>query len=255
MKKNHKLSVIIIAKNEEKEIEECFQSSLWADEVVLLDGGSTDRTLKIASRFPVRIVGQKVKRMDFAAWHNQAIKEAKNEWIFYLDADERLTPKLKQEIGGVLEKPKFSAYAVPRRNFLLGKELRFGGWYPDYQTRLFEKKKLKKWQGELHERPIFEGKLGYLKNPIIHLQPETIEPMLEKSIKWSAIEAQKLFEAQHPPVVWWRILRMSLTTLFDRLVKKQGFQDGTEGWIESIYQAFHTSLVYIRLWEKQKGYK
>ena len=102
-------------------------------------------------------------------------------------------------------------------------------------------------------RPAFgeEGELGHLKEPMIHLQPKSIEPMLEKSIKWSKIEAKLLYEANHPPVTWWRILRMGATTLFERLIKKQGFRDGTEGWIEAIYQAFHTVIIYMQLWEMQ----
>jgi glycosyltransferase involved in cell wall biosynthesis len=246
--------VVIIARNEEKDIKECFASATWADEIILIDGGSTDKTLEIAAQFPVKVVRQKVQEMDYAAWHNQGIGEAGHQWLFYLDADERFTPDLKKEIKEIIRKTKteYSAYAVPRRNFLLGKELHYGGWYPDYQIRLFKKSQLKKWVGPLHERPIFNGELGYLKGPMIHIQPETIEPMLQKSIKWSATEAKRLLEANHPPVVWWRILRMGATTLFDRLIKKQGFRDGTEGWIESIYQAFHTMIVYIRLWEMQR---
>jgi len=152
----------------------------------------------------------------------------------------------------VMRKTGNAAYAIPRRNFLLGKELHWGGWYPDYVERLFQRDKLKYWRGEVHEEAIFKGELGHLKEPMIHIQPDSIEPMLEKTIGWSEIEAKLLYEAAHPPVVWWRILRMGATTLFNRLIKKQGFRDGTEGWIMSIYQAFHTMIVYVQLWEKQQ---
>jgi hypothetical protein len=254
MAKN-KISVIINAKNEEKFISDCLESVKWADEVlVFINPDSTDKTKEVAQKFKTRIIEQKPREMDFAAWHNQGLKEAKGDWLLWVDADERITPLLKSEIQTLTTgyRSPFVAYAIPRRNFLLGKELKHGGWSPDYVKRLFKKKNLEKWVGELHEEPIFEGEMGYLKNPMIHLQPEKIGPALEKSIVWSGIEADLLFKADHPPVTWWRVLRMGATTLFDRLVKKTGFLDGTEGWIESFYQTFHTMIVYVRLWELQR---
>lgn len=262
MSKN-KISVLINGKNEEKFIDYCLESVKWADEVlVFINSDSTDKTEERARQFKVRIMEQKPREMDFAAWHNQGLKEAKNDWLLWVDADERIPPLLKEEILDVIRDTKYetrdqkyTAYAIPRRNFLLGKELKHGGWSPDYVKRLFKKKNLKKWVGELHEEPVFEGKMGLLKNPMIHLQPERIEPALEKSLIWSGIEADLLFKAKHPQITWWRVLRMGATTLFDRLIKKRGFLDGTEGWIESVYQSYHTIVIYLRLWGKQQGEK
>ena len=249
-----KIAVIINAKNEEDFIADCLESVKWADEtVVLLSKDSTDKTEKIARGFGTKIIEQESKEMNYAAWRDQGLKEARSDWLLWIDADERVSPLLRREIETVITNRQipFTTYAIPRRNFLLGKELHFGGWYPDFVERLFLRNKLKKWEGKLHERPVYEGQLGYLANPLIHLQPEKIEPALQKSINWSDIEAKLLFDSSHPPVTWWRVLRMGATTLFERLIKKQGFRDGTEGWIESIYQAFHTMVVYLRLWEKQ----
>ncbi len=254
MAKN-KISVIIGAKNEEEFIADCLESVKWADEIlVFINPDSTDKTEEIAHELKVRIIEQKPKEMNFAAWHNQGLKEAKGDWLLWLDADERITPLLKDEIQTLItdHQPPFVAFAIPRRNFLLGKELKHGGWSPDYVKRLFKKKNLKKWVGELHEEPVFEGEIGLLKNPMIHLQPEKIETAFEKSIAWSGIEAELLLKADHPKMAWWRVIRMGATTLFDRLIKKRGFLDGTEGWIESIYQGFHTMIIYLRLWELQQ---
>lgn len=251
-----KISVLIGAKNEEEFIADCLESVKWADEVlVFINPDSDDKTEEIARRFKVKIIEQKPREMNFAAWHNQALKEAGGDWLLWVDADERITPSLKDEILSTIRRTPYTCYAIPRRNFLLGKELKHGGWSPDYVKRLFKKKSLKKWRGELHEEPIFEGEMGYLENPMIHPQPERIEPALEKSIAWSGIEANLLLEANHPKVTWWRVLRMWVTTLFDRLIKKRGFLDGMEGWIESVYQAFHTMMIYLKLWELQKGGK
>lgn len=250
-----KLSVIIIAKNEEEMVEDCLKSVKWADETILVDTGSTDKTVEITKKFGAKIINISTKKLAYAKWRNKGLEAAKGDWLLYLDADERVTPNLKKEIEQVIKKDKGTAFAVPRRNFLLGKELHWGGWWPDYVKRLYRRDKLKGWKGELHEEPIFEGEMGHFKNPMIHLQPDSIEPMLEKSIKWSKIEAKLLDEANHPPVTWWRILRMGATTLFDRLIKKQGFRDGTAGWIESIYQVFHTMIIYMQLWEIQQKRK
>src|SRR4030042_1072840 len=201
-----KISAVVLNKNEEAFVHDCLESLAWVDEIVFLDGGSTDDSVKIAGEFRARVIKQEGK--GFAQWRNQGLKEAKNEWVLFLDIDERITPLLRKEIEDLLVKEvQFSAYAIPRRNLLLGKELRHGGWYPDYVKRLFIKKDLHQWVGDLHEEPVFDKELGKLINPMVHLQPEKIEPALKKSIKWSEMEERLLHQANHPVVVWWRGLR------------------------------------------------
>jgi len=251
-----KISVIIIGKNAQSLIKDCLLSVKWADEVIYLDGGSTDKTLEIVKDFKVKVKKQKEKKMDFAAWHNQGIVESKGEWILYLDTDERVTPELKKEI---LEKinssGNFTAYAVPRRNILLGKEMRFGGWWPDYQIRLFQRKFLKGWRGRLHEHPVFKGELGYLKNPMVHLTHRDLASMVEKTNQWSEIEAGLLYKSGHPPMTWWRFLTAMGREFWQRGIKLQGWRDGTVGWIEIIYQMFSRFITYAKLWEKQNNEK
>ena len=247
-----RISAILLNKNEEAVIGDCLESIRnLAWEIIILDGGSTDRSLDIGKEFGAKVVQQTGK--DYASWRNQGKQEAQGEWLLYLDPDERITLLLKEEIKRGVEKddPRVGAFAIPRRNFLLGRELKHGGWFPDFQIRLLRKEKLTSWVGKLHERPKFEGDLQHLKNPMIHLQPETIEPALSKSIAWSGLEAELLLEANHPPVSWWRVLRMMITTLFDRAIKKGGIIDGTEGLIESVYQAYHTMIIYLKLWEME----
>jgi glycosyltransferase involved in cell wall biosynthesis len=247
-----KISVTIITRNEEEMIEDCLKSSSWADEILLLDTGSTDKTIEIAKNYGAKIVLAQKKGRDFAVWHNQAKKEASGEWLFKLDADERITPELKKEIQKAIKEKGFNAYAVPRQNILLGKAMRFGGWYPDYQLRLFRKEKLLKWEGKLHETPVFKGKPGYLKEDIIHLTHRDLSSMVEKSKEWSKIEADLLFQSNHPPVAGWRILRVMASEFFDRFFKKQAWRDGVIGWIEGLFQVFNKFLIYARLWELQR---
>jgi glycosyltransferase involved in cell wall biosynthesis len=248
-----KLSIIIVARNEQEMIEDCLKSAVWADELVLLDTGSSDKTIEIAKRYGARIIYAESRERDFAAWHNQGKKEAKDDWLFKLDADERITPELQKEIISIIQHPihKIFAYALPRQNVLLGRLMHFGGWYPDYQIRLFKKEKLIRWEGKLHERPIFKGELGYLKNPMIHLTHRDLSTMVEKTKEWSKIEAQLLFDANHPPVTWWRILRVMLSEFNLRFLKLQAWRDGTVGWIEGLFQVFNRFLIYAKLWEIQ----
>ena len=114
------------------------------------------------------------------------------------------------------------------------------------------RKKLKRWEGRLHEEPVFEGQLGHLQEPMVHLTHRDLSSMIEKTSSWSKIEAELLDQAGHPPVTWWRILRVMLSEFWERGIKKQGFRDGTVGWIEVIFQMFSRFVTYVRLWESQK---
>lgn len=255
--KKFKLSIVIIARDEEQMVKDCLESAVWADELVLLDTGSSDKTIEIAKSYGAKIVLAESRERDFAAWHNQGKKEVENDWFFKLDADERITPALRAEIENLElridnDNNNVVAYAIPRQNILLGRLMHFGGWYPDYQIRLFKKEKLIRWEGKLHERPIFKGELGYLKNPLLHLAHRDLESMVEKTKNWSKIEAQLLFDAHHPPVTWWRILRIMATEFAHRFIGNQAWRDGTVGWIEGLFQVFNRFLIYARLWELQK---
>ncbi len=245
-----KLSAVIIAKNEEEVIKDCFESLSWADEIILIDTGSTDDTLKIAKKYHVKVINVSSTGLEFARWRNLGKEKASGDWILYLDADERVTPQLKEEIKKTIN--NFSAYEIPRRNFFLGREMRYGGAWPDYVKRLYQKSKLKRWVGKLHEYPVVEGKMGRLKNPLIHVTHRDLTSMLNKTIDWTKIEADLLYQAKHPPVVWWRFLRMMATKFFERIVKQSGWRDGTEGWINAIFETLNTFIIYSRLWEKQQ---
>lgn len=253
--KKPKLSVVIIAKNEEVMIKDCLESAKWADEVILVDTGATDNTPQIAQKFGAKVISLPFKKLEFAKWRNAGLKAAQGDWVLYLDADERITPELKKELQTVLADPQYAAYEIPRRNFYLGQEMHYGGAWPDYVKRLFLKKKLKAWEKELHENPIFEDEMGKLKSPFIHLTHRDLSSMVEKTREWSKIEAKLLFEAGHPPVTWWRLLKVMLTEFWQRGIKLQGLKDGVVGWIEVIFQMFSRFITYARLWELQNKLK
>jgi len=249
------ISVLVLAKEEEETIKACLESAKWADEIVVLDNNSKDKTLEIAKTYTKKIFQKEFQGFDKE--RNFLKDKASGEWVLYLDADERITAQLRHEISSLITnyQSPINAYAIPRKNILLGKWQKFGGFWPDYQIRLFKKDKLLYWQGALHEQPKFDGELGYLKNPILHLSHRNLEQMMKKTVNWSKIEAKLRLEAGHPKISGWRLVRVVLTEFYDRLVKKQGFKDGTEGWLEAIYQSFSVFITYGRLWEMQRSQK
>lgn len=247
-----KVSAIILTKNCENLIEECLESIKWIDEIVVVDDHSTDTTVDIVKKHKDVTVVE--GEGDFSRKRNLGAKNANGEWLFYIDADERVTPLLKKEIEKTIEKKdaKYSAYAIPRRNILLGHEMHYGGWWPDYVLRLIKKEKLVTWEGKLHEQPKIRGKVGKLKNPLTHITHRSLSEMVAKTNEWSNIEARLLYKSGHPKMAWWRFISVAFREFWYRGVKKMGFLDGTVGVIEIIYQMYSRMITYAKLWELQK---
>ena len=248
------ISILVLTKNEEKIVEACLASAKWANELIVVDNNSTDKTTEIAKKYTIKIFQKEFEGYDKE--RNFALGKATENWVFYLDADERITAQLREEIEQATSNKQqaTSVSAVPRKNILLGKWQRHGGWYPDYQIRLFKKKALAGWRGELHEQPEFTGKLGYLANPLIHLTHRDITSMMEKTAKWAPIEAKLLYQANHPKMSWWRFARIIKTEILKRFLRG-GWRDGTRGWIEIFYQSFSLFITYVKLWEMQRSEK
>lgn len=254
------LSVVIIAKNAADKIKEAIESAKpIAKEIIVLEGGSIDNTVALSKKLGARVVKQKdPKSRNFAMWRNEGMAAAKGEWVLYLDHDEQIIPELASEIRKIINHQPlfinhfFAAYAIPRLNIILGKKMRFGGWYPDYQQRLFLKSAFIKWVYPLHEEPRYKGEMGYLKKNLLHHKHDNISEMVEKTNIWSETEARLLLEANHPPMAWWRFWRIMATELIDRLILKGGILDGTAGIIYSIYQMWSRFITYAKLWEMQK---
>lgn len=255
-----KISIVIIAGNEEKMIVDCLNSCSWADEIILVAANSNDQT-KFLSRKTVPSI--KIIETDdeynknFSKWRNLGFNKTSCDWILYIDADERISASLKQEILEIIfsEKNKETHYAIPRANFYLGKRVKFGGSYPDYVKRLFNRKFFQGYKGILHEEPIIKGELGYLKSDLIHYTHRDLNSMLNKTLAWTDMEAEALFKTNHPKVVWWRFVRMMLTKFWERLIGQQMWKDGTVGFISVIFESFDTFIIYAKLWELQQKTK
>jgi len=261
--KNMKITVILLTHNNERFLENCLKSISFCDEILILDKESEDRTLEICQKYNTKII--KFEGEHFDKWRNLGIKYAKNEWILYIDPDERVTPELKKEIEKLVisgsanskklgdEKSSIcSAFRFPRKNYWWGKLFTHCGASPDYVTRLFAKSKLEKWQGIIHESPIYKGELGTLNSAIIHLTHTDLATGLKKSISWTAMEAELFIKGNHPKIKWFNILKITFSEFIRKYFTQGGYKEGVEGFLESMVQAFNRFLVYVQIWEMQQ---
>lgn len=225
-------AIIIYATNCDKKLFDMAKKSVsWCDELVLVNG----------------------VKGSFNDWRNEGIKKAKGDWVLYLDSDEEITKELKSEIQLITvdSSSTHSHYAIPRKNRIFGKEFKYSGQYPDYQKRLFKRKSLKRWTGEVHEEPEVDGQIGHLKNPIMHHKNMTLSEMVDKTNKWSEIEAKLMFDANHPPMNIFRFASAGFREFVKRFIKEKAFLDGKEGVIYGIYQIYSKLISYSKLWEMQ----
>lgn len=245
----NKISAIIIAKNEEKMIEECLTSLDFCDEILVVDTGSTDKTVAIAKKKKAIVYTTDTK--NFSEMRNLGLKKATNPWILYIDADERVSLELKNEIKRVVkESTENVAYKVKRKNFYLGNH----EWpVIEKLERLFKKTALKEWYGELHESPKVNGPIGELDGFLLHYTHRNLTQMVEKTIIWSDIEANLRYKAGHPNMTWWRFPRVMGSAFVDSYIRQRGWQVGTAGLIESMYQSFSMFITYAKLWEKKQS--
>jgi len=252
-----RLSAIIIARNEEEKISDCLKSLAWADEVIVVDNSSVDSTYSIAKKEGVRVVKASEKYvLRYSKLRNLGLEKARGKWVLYVDADERVSPELRKEIqpilsGKCLLDSGVVAFALPRRNFIFGFEFKHVGLWPDYVIRLFLKEKLLRWEKDLHEEPVFEGKVGHLESPLIHIKHKNLTEMIDKTNGWSDIEAKLMFDAGHPPMNVPRFLTAMFREFWLRMIRQTAFMDGVVGVIYALYQVFSKFISYAKLWEIQ----
>ena len=248
------ISAIVVAKNEEKRILNCLNSLSWVNELIVVDNGSIDNTGILANKFGAKVFRVAEEKLSsFSARKNYAFKKAKCDWILFLDADEEITKNLKKEILEEISKQSltFSAYAMPRENRILGKVLKYGGWWPDFVIRLIKKDTFAGFSGRLHEQPNYQGSLGYLKNFILHNKHDNITDMVEKTNNWSEIEAELMVEGGHPKMNIVRFFTAGWREFYLRIIKYKAFLDGWIGTIYGMYQVYSRLVSYSKLWERQ----
>lgn len=251
-----KISAVIITKNEEKNIAEALGSVLWADEVLVVDSGSTDETVQIARDAQVKVIEREWP--GFSAQKQFAADSASHDWILSLDADERLSSPLIAEILALKSQPEqelADGYRIGRLSFYMAHPIRHGGWYPDRQLRLFNRTK-GRWKDVLvHESVEMEpgARVGRLKNDILHFSVENAahhHRMIGE--RYAPLAAEQMFENG----LRTNTLKIALAgpaAFFRTYILKAGFLDGLPGFCIAKFAAHHAFLKHLMLWEKQKN--
>ena len=252
MKRRPKLSVIILTKNEEMNIADCIASLQWADEVVVFDSLSQDGTAEIARGSGATVLQHPFR--NFAQQRNAALGAVDGDWVFFVDADERATPELAVEVRHVIQDESRSGWWVPRHNYIFGRVIRHAGWYPDYQLRLLRCGKARyDPQREVHELVILDGEEGYLENPLVHYNYDTLAQFVERQNGYTDYEARILFDQGTRPKPHNFVLQ-PLREFRRRYVSLEGYKDGLHGLLLSLLMAFYTLVMYLRLrrlWQGQ----
>ncbi|MCC6347115.1 MAG: glycosyltransferase family 2 protein [Nitrospirales bacterium] len=244
------VSVVIITKNEEKNIERALRSIRECAEIILIDDFSTDATVPIARRYTDKVF--LIPWQGYARQKQTGIDRATEPWVLVLDADECVTEDLLREIRSVVADSGYAGYFIPRRNFFLGRWIRGGGWWPDYTLRLFRKGAASMEQREVHEKITAEGRTGRLQNPLEHYTYDTLSAYLRKMDSYSTLAAREMHAAGRRFRPWHPLIKPPFT-FFRMLVLQRGCRDGFYGFILALLYSFYTLLKYLKLWELQRS--
>lgn len=248
------LSVVINAQNVEKNLPRCLASiKNLADEIVVVDQGSTDGTFKIAKKF-----GAKIYKHDPVAYveltRNFAISKATGDWILILDPDEEMGSALALEIKKIIKEDKAEYFRIPRKNIIFDKWIRHTLWWPDYQTRLFKKGKVS-WSEVIHSVPITIDRGADIKPEedlaIIHHNYNTIEEFLEKLNRYTSVQADILIKDNYIFDLK-DLIGKPFKEFITRYFTGEGYKDGVHGLVLSLFQAFSELVVYVKVWQADK---
>ena len=245
-----KISVVIIAKNEEKKIGRCLESVRWADEVIVVDGFSTDRTVEIARSSGARVVAHKFTG-SFADERNVGMDESRNEWVLTLDADDVVTEGFRAKLEEVFAKNEDAViYKFRRKNFFLGHYMEYGGW-AHYIPNMVKKGAVR-FEGKVHEVPVYKGAMGTIDADIEHYPFDSIGQFVDRQNRYADIAARQLLEEKG--VLSDRDIRRGMVStsfkiFWKSFVKKQGYKEGFYGLAFSILFAFINFLKWAKYWE------
>lgn len=243
-----KISAIILAKNEEKNISECIKCLSFCDEIIVIDDDSTDKTAEIAQKHKAKVISRPLKG-NFSQQRNFSMTKAKYDWVFFVDADERVSPILQKEIIEKIKKPVADAYYLRRLDFMWGKILKHGETGSLYLLRLARKDK-GAWVGAVHESWITSGTTAELENPLLHYPHVNTREFLKEINFYSTIRAKELFE-QGKRTSWIQIIFYPKAKFIQNYFLRLGFLDGNAGLVFALLMSFHSFLVRGKLWQLQ----
>lgn len=245
------LSVTVITRNEASQIGACLSSVAWADEIVVVDGGSQDDTVAIAKTYTDRVIQR--PWTGYADQKNFATSQAKHDWVLSLDADERVTEALALEIQTLLAAgPTCAGFYVARQNFFLGRSIRYAGWWPDYTLRLFDRKRGRFEARAVHEAVQVSGTTDRLHHSLLHDTYRTLAEFHERTGRYAELAAVQM-KTEGRPFRITDLLARPAWTFFRMYLLRQGFREGLHGLLLCGLYAYYTFLKYARLWEMEQG--
>ena len=246
-----KLTVVVPTLNEEKNIERCLRSVRWADEIVVIDSFSTDRTVERAKGFT-----SKIYQFEYPGYSRQVergIAEASGDWIFILDADEEVSEELASSVRAALaDAQSADGYFVNRKVEVFGKWIEYCGWFPDWQFRLARKSTIIAEHQEVHGAFKTQGRSDKLRGLLYHYTYATIFQYLEKMNDYTSLHvSNKLKDDPELKVGWYKIVFSPLSLFIRMFFSNKGYKDGMHGFLLSVYSALYTLLLYAKVWEYQ----
>ena len=248
-----KLSVTVITLNEEKDLPNCLDSvKEIADEIVVVDSGSTDKTVEIARRYGAKVYTRKFD--NYANQKNYAVEKATGKWMLSLDADEKITPELAREINSKIQnkKSKNVAYSIPRKNIIFGKLIKYSRWQPELDRHVWLwKKDYGRWEGMVHEEVVVKGDVGELEYAKIHYQYKTVRDFIAMMNRYSELDAVKRVKDG----TVFSYIRLFIDPIYNFSVRyfyRLGFLDGWRGFVLSYLMAVYHLELWIKVWERTK---
>lgn len=249
-----KLSVVLATFNEEKNIGECLKSAKdIADEMIVFDESSKDRTPEIAEKLGAKVTKVKHEAL-FHITKQKAIDAADGDWILQLDADERIAPELAKEIRRIVDNSneRNNGFWIKRKNFFLGHWMKGSGMWPDSTIRLFRKGKGRLPQVSVHEQAQINGSVGSLETPMEHHTAPTFNKYLVNANRYTTLTALELEKKKYPVdifhLLWWSIAK-PLWTFFVLFIRHNGFRDGTYGFVFDLFSGLHFPIAYFKYWQ------
>ncbi len=246
-----RLSVTIVAWNEEERLRACLESVAWADEIIVVDAESTDKTLHLAREFTDRVWVRPWP--GFALQKNFALDQATSDWVLSLDADERVPPQLADRIKAIMRADGAAdGYVVPRQNIFWGAWVRHGGLYPDYQLRLFRRRAGRFAEDAVHESVRVSGRVDTLAEPLLHESYRDLEDFVRRSNRYSTLAAQDWVRRGRPVAMRDLVLK-PLGRFVSMYILRRGFLDGWRGLVLAVLYAEYVFLRMAKVWEARRA--
>ena len=239
-----KISVTIITFNEEKNIERCLKSLQWADEIVILDSFSSDRTMEICRNYTEKVFQEKWQ--GYGKQKNLCASRTSQRWVLNIDADEAVSPECAKAIQKELKiGPRHPLYQFPRKNFFGNRWVRFGGWYPDKISRLYDKTKISFKESRVHEKLSPDSGSGFIGEPLLHYSYDGLADYMDRLNRYSTLFAEEKSQSGWT-ANWTHLYLRPPLTFFKNFIVRQGFREGFLGMFLALSAAFYTYLKYAK---------